>query len=292
MSSRPRVTSQGLTEIVANRPLLLVGCGNMGAALLRGWLEAGLDAGSVHSVDPISDPLVPHKLAGVHRDPGVFFEEMQRLSGAPRVVVLAVKPQFMPQVLEDYRGKLPSDCLVLSIAAGLGSEFYREVFGAEQPLVRMMPNTPASVGLGASLLFDAGHTSAQDLELAGALASAVGRHAWVDEEAKIDSLTGVTGSGPAYVFLLIEALMAAAVDQGMAEQDAQAMATQVVLGAAQLASQDAATPPAQHRINVTSPGGVTQAALDVLMKSPGGMVESMVEACRAGTARAVELGKG
>ena len=127
--------------------------------------------------------------------------------------------------------------------------------------------------------------------MAESLLGAVGKHAWVDEESKIDSLTGVTGSGPAYVFLLIEALAAAGVDQGFTADQAQDMAKQVILGAATLAM-ESEKPPATLRENVTSPGGVTKAALDVMMRPSAGMVELVVDGCRAGTARAKELGQG
>ena len=163
-----------LSEFTATRPLVLVGCGNMGAALLGGWLDSGLSPDAMHIVDPNSDPLVPHKLAGVHRDPGVFFKVCADQGIVPKAVVLAVKPQFMPQVVAAYRGKLDSDCMVISIAAGLTASFYREFFPAPQPLIRVMPNTPAAVGLGASLMCDCGGANDAHLALAKGLMDAVG----------------------------------------------------------------------------------------------------------------------
>lgn len=277
-------------EFTEDRPLVLVGCGNMGAALLAGWLENGLSPSAVHTVDPLTDPLVPHKLAGVYRDPGDFFAVCEDKGISPSALVLAVKPQYMADAVEPYRSKIPVDCLVISIAAGLKEAFYRSVFGVDQPLVRVMPNTPAAVGFGASLLCDLGGTNPLHRSMAESMLNTVGVYAWVDDESKIDSLTGVTGSGPAYVFLLIEALAAAGVDQGFTLDQAEEMAKQVVLGAATLASTSGQSP-MTLRENVTSPGGVTKAALDILMKPKDGLVDLLIEACRAGTARAKELGE-
>ena len=283
--------SNKFAQFTAQRPLVLVGCGNMGAALLEGWLSQGMDANAVHIVDPVASPQLNQALAGIHREPTDFFDLMSGQAVEPAAIMLAVKPQFMAQAVEAYRGRLPADCLVISIAPGLSQPFYRDVFGSHQPLVRAMPNTPAAVGLGASLLCDLGQTTENHRAMAESLLGAVGKYAWVDEESKIDSLTGVTGSGPAYVFLLIEALAAAGVNQGFTPDQAQDMAKQVILGAATLAMQSEKTP-ATLRENVTSPGGVTKAALDVMMRPGAGMVELVVDGCQAGTARAKELGQG
>lgn len=282
--------SDKFAPFTVKRPLVLVGCGNMGAALLEGWLSQGMQANAVHIIDPVASPQFDQPIDGIHREPSDFFEFSAQQGIEPSAVMLAVKPQFMAQAVEAYRGQLPSDCLVISIAPGLSELFYRDVFGASQPLVRAMPNTPAAVGLGASLLCDLGQTTPMHKAMAESLLGAVGKHTWVDEEGKIDSLTGVTGSGPAYVFLLIEALAAAGVDQGFTPDQAQDMAKQVVLGAATLAMESEKSP-STLRENVTSPGGVTKAALDVMMRPDSGMVELVVDGCQAGTMRAAELGK-
>lgn len=281
--------SKGMTDLSAfrsDRPLILAGCGNMGGALLDGWLRSGLSPDAVLIVDPVmaeagSAPAGVACLASVEALP----------SGcAPAMVMLAVKPQIMAGVAADYIDIVQSaGSAVISIAAGVGMASYEAWFGTETPIIRVMPNTPAAVGAGMSLLLANGAVDADLARLGEVMLEAVGEAIWVETEAQIDALVGVTGSGPAYVFLLIECIAAAAEKTGLSPEHAKLAARQTVLGAAQLASQQPDVDPAELRRRVTSPGGVTQAALDVLMAPSHGLPDLFPEAMEAGEVRNAEL---
>jgi pyrroline-5-carboxylate reductase len=179
-------------------------------------------------------------------------------------------------------------CLILSVAAGTPIARFEAVLGEATPVVRAMPNTPAAVGRGVTALIGNAHAGPEHLATAEALAAAVGATVRLESESQIDAVTAVSGSGPAYVFHLIEALAKAAEAQGLAPDMAMTLARRTVIGAGELArlsDEDAA----QLRVNVTSPGGVTAAALEVLMADPGGLADLMTRAVDAGTRRSVAL---
>ncbi len=266
--------------------LLLVGCGKMGGALVDGWLAAGV-TDRVTVVDPAPPPDGALEEATTN---------VRRLAGAGQlganerfdVVVLAVKPQLMAEVVPAYRGMVGAGTLVVSIAAGTPIGFFETAFGADRAIVRAMPNTPAAVGRGITVAKANPRVTDRQRVVAGRLLGAVGEVAWLDDEGLIDPATAVSGSGPAYVFLMIEALAEAGAAAGLAPALAARLARATVIGAAELARQrDAA--PAELRRAVTSPGGTTAAALSVLMDEPGSMHTLMTQAVAAGTARAREL---
>ena len=190
-------------------PLLLVGCGKMGSALLAGWLESGVAADQVRVVEPALDPQRTALPAGVDVVAGA-----DELPGdlAPAVIVFAVKPQAMAEVLPHYARFAGPDTVYLSIAAGTPIRLFEAHFGAEAHIVRVMPNTPAAIGRGMSVLCANAHVSQAQRALCGALMAAVGQCDWIDDEALMDAVTATSGSGPAYVFLLIECLGQAGVD--------------------------------------------------------------------------------
>ncbi len=265
--------------------LLLVGCGKMGGALLRGWLERGLEPSKVTVVEPGAEARNDVSALGLAAVAGLGEVDTGL---QPAFVVLAVKPQMMDTVLPDCRRFAAPGVAFLSIAAGTTLATFEAALGGAAAVIRVMPNTPAAVGRGMSVLCaNAGVTEPQKV-VAGALMAAVGEVAWIDDEALMDAVTGVSGSGPAYVFLLIETLAEAGVEAGLPRELATQLARATVAGAGELARQSE-EPAAELRRNVTSPGGTTAAALEVLM-AEGGLAELMKRAVAAAAKRGRELG--
>jgi pyrroline-5-carboxylate reductase len=269
-------------------PALLVGCGKMGGALLSGWLArgtAGADA-PVFIIEPAEAAT-----SSFRGKPGVtIIGDAAALppGPAPSVVVFAVKPQGMDNVVPAYRRFVSPATVFLSIAAGRTIGSFEKHLGTDAAIVRTMPNTPAAVGRGITVACANAHVAAAQRELCSALLSAVGEVAWVDREKLLDPVTAVSGSGPAYVFLLVEALAAAGEAAGLPADLAMRLARATVTGSGELLHQS--TDPAdQLRRNVTSPGGTTAAALEVLMAPRGGMAALMKRAVAAATKRSREL---
>jgi pyrroline-5-carboxylate reductase len=248
-------------------PLLLVGCGKMGGALLDGWLAHGLTPADAIVVEP--DAALQAQLR--QRHPGVSaLAEAKMLPSAmePRAIIFAVKPQVMAAVLPAYAEVGRRGAVVLSVAAGTAVARFRAVFGEDAAIVRAMPNTPAAIGRGVSVLYATPAVSAAQRELCFALMAAVGDAHWIEDEELMHPVTAVSGSGPAYVFLLIEALGAAGVRAGLPAELASALARATVVGSGALAG-SGDEPAETLRRNVTSPGGTTEAALAVLMAEDG-----------------------
>ncbi|MEL7026178.1 MAG: pyrroline-5-carboxylate reductase [Pseudomonadota bacterium] len=265
---------------IAERGLVLLGCGKMGSALLKGWLEGGLPAATVHVIEPKPSDWLQSTGAAIN----------QVLPNRPAVLLLAVKPQMMGDALPQVKAFAGGDTLVVSIAAGTSMRKLEEVFGTSTPVVRTMPNTPASVGQGITALVP--NAAAEDgakFKLAGALMSAVGDVVYLDAEDQIDAVTAVSGSGPAYVFLLIEALAEAGMAEGLAPEVAMKLARATVAGAGAMAAQSE-DGPGKLRADVTSPAGTTAAALTVLMEDETGLRQLIKKAVRAAAARSLELG--
>jgi pyrroline-5-carboxylate reductase len=269
-----------ILDRVARDGLVLLGCGKMGSALLAGWLKAGLPIGSVWVVEPQpSDWLIAQ---GTRLNEG--------LPEAPAVALLAVKPQMMGKALPALQAMGNGATLFVSIAAGTTIATFEAALGDQTPIVRTMPNTPAMVGRGITALCRNAHVSDEDFAVARDLMAAVGQVVTLDGEHQIDAVTAVSGSGPAYVFHLIEALAAAGVSEGLPPDVAMQLARATVCGAGELAFQSADTA-AQLRVNVTSPGGTTAAALGVLMDPETGFPALLRRAVKAAADRGRELGK-
>jgi pyrroline-5-carboxylate reductase len=266
---------------IAQRGLILLGCGKMGSALLDGWLRGGLPASAATVIEPNPAPRL-HDLA----------REGLRLNADlppdPAIAVLAVKPQMMGAALPRLAALGGGGTLFLSIAAGTPIRAFEAALGEGTPIVRAMPNTPAAIGRGVSALTANAAVTQGAFALAEALMAAVGQTVRLEREADMDAVTAVSGSGPAYVFLLIEALAAAGVAEGLAPDLAMTLAKATVEGAGRLAA-EAAEDPAQLRVNVTSPGGTTAAALSVLMEEGDGLPALMRRAVAAAAARGREL---
>jgi pyrroline-5-carboxylate reductase len=266
-------------------PLVLVGCGRMGGALLAGWLARGLPARDVLVVEP--EPGPRELLRERHGVVAVAEPKALPTELAPRAIVFAIKPQAMTSVLPAYEPLARSGALVVSIAAGTVVARFEAAFGEDVPVVRAMPNTPAAIGKGVSALFANPQVSGVQKELCSALLSAVGEVHWVDDEEHMHAITAMSGGGPAYVFLLIEALARAGVASGLPEDLAWPMARATVVGSGALAAASDA-PLGELRRNVTSPGGTTEAALSVLM-AENGIQPLFDRAIAAGTRRSHEL---
>lgn len=267
-------------DSVRSRGLVLLGCGKMGSAMLQGWLDSGLPENSVTVLDPYPNDWV--KAQGVHINTD--------LPPAPAVVIVAVKPQMMGEALPVLRPLGNTDTLFISIAAGTPIAAFEELLGAETPLIRAMPNTPAAVGRGVSAIIGNAHATPDHLDLAETLLRAVGQVVRLESETQMDAVTGLSGSGPAYVFHMVEAMAAAGVAEGLAPDLAMTLARATVAGAGALLDQsdDSAE---QLRINVTSPGGTTAAGLGELMDTEDGLSPLMARTIAAATARGKELGQ-
>jgi len=263
--------------------LLLVGCGKMGSAMLEGWLASGVSASNIVVVEPAAGGALPEPSPRFVAEPAVIGSDF-----APTVVVFAIKPQMMDEAAPQYARYAGAGTVFLSIAAGKTIGGFEAALGDGAAIVRAMPNTPAAIGRGISVACPNANVSADQRALCGALLSAVGEVAWVEEEALLDPVTAVSGSGPAYVFLLTEALAAAGVSAGLSEALSMQLARATVAGAGELMRQSDEEA-SQLRVNVTSPGGTTQAALEVLMAEKGGLAALMARAVAAATKRSREL---
>ena len=268
-------------EFVAARGLVLLGCGKMGSAMLAGWLKDGLPPASVTVLDPFPSDWVKSTGVNINTD----------LPQSPAIVIVAVKPQMMGEALPAMQALGNSDTLFVSVAAGTPIATFAEVLGADTPIIRAMPNTPAAIGRGITALIGNAESTDTQMDLADGLLQAVGQTVRLDNESQMDAVTGVSGSGPAYVFHLIETLAAAGEAQGLDPVLAMKLAKATVGGAGALAEK-AKENPSQLRVNVTSPNGTTQAALEVLMDESSGFPVLLEKAVAAATNRSKELANG
>ena len=266
---------------IAQQGLVLLGCGKMGSAMLEGWLSRGLPAASVSVIDPFPSDWLQSTGVALNGE----------LPPAPAVVLVAVKPQMMADALPRLQAMGGGSTVFVSVAAGITIDYFESILGADTPVVRAMPNTPAAISKGITAITGNGAAGEASLSEAEELLSAVGEVVRVETEADIDAVTGVSGSGPAYVFHMIETLAAAGAAEGLPPELAMRLATATVAGAGALA-QAADVGPDQLRINVTSPNGTTQAALEVLMDEENGFPALMKRAVRAATERSRELANG
>lgn len=265
-------------------PLVLVGCGKLGSALLTGWLTRGLDPARVIVQDPGPPAEVVELL---HKHDIRCAADVRPLNVPPAVLLMAVKPQVMDAVLSPLASSVGPDTLVLSVAAGRTIASLERHLAAGAAVVRTIPNTPAAVGRGITVCIANTAATARHRSLTDQLLGAVGEVGWVDNEALIDAATAVSGSGPAYVFLLAECLAAAGRSVGLEPALAARLAEATIAGAGELMRQTG-TPPAVLRQNVTSPNGTTAAALGVLMGDDR-LQRLMIEAVAAANARSREL---
>ena len=239
-----------------NQNICFIGGGNMAQALIGGLLSRGLPTTRITVSDPVE------QIRHVLEEKGIqtTADNLEAIKNAD-VVVLAVKPQVLATVLQPLKGLL-SDKLVISIIAGAEIQTISDLIGGSQRIVRVMPNTPALVQTGAHGIYASEAVGKQDRELTSQILAATGLTIWLDNEAQIDAVTAVSGSGPAYFFYLLESMIRAGKNLGLEEKVATALTLQTALGAAQMAI-TSSNSPSELRKNVTSPNGTTQAALEV-----------------------------
>jgi pyrroline-5-carboxylate reductase len=265
--------------------LVLAGAGKMGSAMLEGWLKAGADPAKIIAIDPMPPQEVLQLLAkhNIRHNP-----ELSEITDA-EVIVVAVKPQVMDDVLPNLVSLKSSRPVILSVAAGKTIATFAKHFGADASIIRTIPNTPAAIGRGITAMCANAHVSKSQMELATALLSSTGEVVTVADESEIDLVTAVSGSGPAYIFYLTECMAAAGEKIGLSPSLAMQLARATVAGSGELMRQsgiDAAT----LRQNVTSPKGTTYAALQVLMADDG-MMPLFEKAIAAAAERSKELAK-
>jgi pyrroline-5-carboxylate reductase len=260
-----------------------LGTGNMAEALIKGLVSAGVvEPTQIYGSDPRRERCqdLAHRF-GIHTT--VHNVDVVRHS---EIVVLSVKPQILPQVCEEVAPHLKPHALIISIAAGIPVAAIEKRLPEGTRVVRTMPNTPALVGAGATAIAGGGHATEADLDVARKIFEAVGKAVVLDEE-QLDAVTGLSGSGPAYVFLIIEALSDAGVKMGLSRYNAQALAAQTVLGSAKLLL-ETNEHPGRLKDMVTSPGGTAIAGIATL--EAGGLRTTLINAVEAATRRSQELG--
>jgi pyrroline-5-carboxylate reductase len=258
--------------------LVLVGCGKMGSAMLEGWLVNGIKPSDIWILEPYpTDRLKTLQAAGLHLNAG--------LPTTPTLSMLAVKPQYMKEALPQLKGM--GRTIYLSIAAGITLETLAQELG-DGPIIRAMPNTPAAIGRGITALVGNASATPENMQLAEGLLQAIGETIRLESEGQMDAVTALSGSGPAYVFHLIETMAAAGIAQGLPEGMATKLATATVAGAGLLAAESPETA-AQLRINVTSPAGTTEAGLKELMDAQNGLPPLMRKTINAAADRSRAL---
>jgi pyrroline-5-carboxylate reductase len=272
--------TSSLTQITGT--IVLAGAGKMGGAMLSGWLARGLDARRVGVIEPH-----PSLEISALADKGIRLNPSPKDVGDVATLVVALKPQTFRDagaMLKSFTGPAT---LVVSIMAGATIASIEEVCGGK--VVRAMPNTPAAIGRGITVAVAANNVSTAQRAVADALLRATGSVEWVDDESLMDAVTAVSGSGPAYIFLLAEELARAGVEAGLPAELATKLARETVAGSGELLHRSELSS-ATLRQNVTSPGGTTAAALEVLM-GPDGLQSLMIRAVAAATKRGKELAK-
>jgi pyrroline-5-carboxylate reductase len=263
--------------------LALVGAGKMGGAMAQGWLEAGLPPSSL----TILEPNPSAEIAALAASRGLTLNP-RFAAEPPDMLVLAVKPQSLDQVAPEIVALAAERTLILSILAGKTIANLTARLPRARAVVRAMPNLPAAIGRGVTAAFANANVAGDQRDWCERLLGAVGAFYWLDDESEIDAVTAISGSGPAYLFALTEALAAAAERLGLPPDLSASLARGTVEGAAELMRRDGSTSPATLRRNVTSPGGTTAAALAVLMGA-GGLDDLIIRAAAAARARAAEM---
>ena len=267
---------------LSDTSLLLVGCGKMGSALLKGWLVKGLNPKNVYVLEPY-----PSEWLQRLTDQGLRLNVLPKT--LPDVLVLATKPQIMADAIASIEPFGNQSALVVSIAAGSPIALFEEKFGPDVAVVRAMPNTPASIGAGITALVANANVSAAQMQLAKGLMSSVGATLVLENEEQMHAVTGLSGSGPAYVFALAEAMTEAGIFAGLPAETAAALARATVSGAGRMLDQNPDSP-AALREQVTSPNGTTAAGLDVL-QGHGVLADLMTATVSASASRSRALSK-
>ena len=235
--------------------------GRMGKSMVGGWLNSGLSANQIQIIDPnisINDKFMTENALRI--------KSLEEIDSTQGTIVIAVKPQVVENILIALKGKLTSETTIISIVAGYSTKDIRNYIGMEPKLIRTMPNTPAAVGKGMTALYSDSALDQNIRSEAEALFSAIGKYCWIKEEDHMHLITAISGSGPAYYFLLTECLIEIATGRGLEKDTAALLVEQTFSGSAVLAESSPNISPTEQRKNVTSPGGTTEAALKILME--------------------------
>ena len=269
-----------------NCNILVVGCGKMGTAIVQGWLKNGVDGKSIHIVDPNESLLI-----GLHQDYGVKL--YQSPDSLPKLmfdfVMVALKPQQIERFLPTYDAWMNQSTSLISIAAGITTQSLHKIMPKLSNIIRIMPNTPALIQKGVLVAYAEPNVEQAIKTYCQGLFSSLGHFYWIENEAQMDAVTAISGSGPAYLFYFMECFIAAAKDSGLPSELAKELAIHTVLGASYLVESEDSNP-TQLRIDVTSPKGTTQAALNVLMHDDA-LQRLMCDAIQAAKSRSQELAK-
>jgi len=277
---RPATNAKPLRKFPGR--IVLLGAGKMGFAMLEGWFARGLDTRKLTILEP-----QPSRAVKALARRGVALNPKRTKASSATAIVIAVKPQSAPDALGALAPFVGKSTLAVSIMAGRTLRFLETKLPPHTAIVRAMPNTPAAVGRGITVACPNTNVSTRQRKQASDLLSAIGKVEWMADEAMMDAVTALSGSGPAYVFLLIEAMAAAGIAAGLPSALATRLARETVSGSGELLNRS----DLDHvtlRKNVTSPGGTTAAALDILM-GPGGFDELLTKAIAAGTQRSRDL---
>lgn len=270
---------------LVDKKLCVIGCGNMGEALVSGLVQSG----SALATNIVCTDVREERLGELRSRYGVrtSTRNPEVVAGA-EIVIYAVKPQLMAEVLKETADQLDMSKLVISIAAGVPLRAIESLLHKELRLIRVMPNIAASVKESATALSAGKHAKKEDVALAMEIFNSVGRAVFLRENYLMDAITGLSGSGPAYIFIIVDALADAGVKMGLARKDAQFLAAQTVLGAAKMLM-ETREHPGQLKDRVTSPGGTAIAGIHTLEK--GGLRTTLINAVEAATLRSKELGE-
>lgn len=268
-----------------NKRIGFIGAGNMATALIKGILKANLVTSDFVSASDVDI----EKLDSLKNEYGinVIFKDNEKLVAESDIVILAVKPQIFDKILKEISSKLDKSKLVISIAAGISTEYIENVVEKELKIIRAMPNIPALILEGATAIAPGSHADEDDVRIGYKIFDAIGKVVVVDES-QMDAVTGLSGSGPAYVFMIIEALSDAGVKMGLSRNVAMKLAAQTVMGAAKLQI-ETGMHPGRLKDMVTSPGGTAIAGIHTLEQ--GGLRTTLINAVESATMRSIELGR-
>ena len=269
-----------LNEIRA-RGLILIGCGKMGSAMLEGWLESGIPASSIWISDP--EPSAWLTKTGVNIN--------KTLPKNPAVCLIAVKPQIIFKALSNLNEYKNSDTLFISIAAGIQLSQLEAAISPDSTIIRAMPNTPSAIGKGITALIGNSVAKDEHIQLTKVLMEKISQVVQLESEDQMDVVTGLSGSGPAYVFYLVESLVNAGMELGLSEDMAMRLAKATVAGSGALLM-SSSEQPSKLRKNVTSPNGTTQAGLEILMDQKSGLMPLVKKTVEVAAERSKELGNG
>ncbi|MFK7839076.1 MAG: pyrroline-5-carboxylate reductase [Bdellovibrionales bacterium] len=248
--------------MINNHNITLIGCGRMGGAMLKGWLNSDIQA-RYTIIEPFGQPDFTKENPDIAY--GKEISDVESNIKKSDIIILAVKPQMMIEVCSALKHIIQKNCLILSIAAGQTINNFEDYFGSDQPVIRVMPNTPSAIGQGMSVAVSNPHATNAHKDIVTKMLDCSGKTAWVEDEDLMNAVTAVSGSGPAYIFHLIEAMATAGEHVGLDAETSMILARQTVIGSAALAGSQSDTSATALRENVTSPNGTTAAALDVLM---------------------------